>query len=177
MVDVPAEIVVACQQGDRDAQRQLFELCHRRVYRLMVRMAGTVDALDMTQQVFLRVFQTIGQFSGRSRFKTWLYRLAVNECLQFLRRRDRVNFEQLDQEPPVASSGHTSRIEQKDWLEQALNRLDPELRAIFLLREDEGLSYREIAETLQLSDGTVASQLSRARQHLKQYLVELGGED
>ena len=79
----------ACQNGDRDSRRQLYERHSQKVYRLMYRMVGAQHADDLTQQVFLRVLQNIGQFAGRSAFSTWLYRLATNEALQFLRRNDR----------------------------------------------------------------------------------------
>ena len=174
MVDDPVEIVARCQEGDREAQRQLYEIHSRKIFQLMRRMAGNEDAADLTQQVFLRVFQNIGQFTGRSRFETWMYRLAVNECLDHLRERGRHGHGPLEQEPASDSLSHTVQIEHKDLLEQALSRLDAELRTIFVLREVGGLRYREIAEALQLSDGTVASRLNRARRQLKQHLVELG---
>jgi DNA-directed RNA polymerase specialized sigma24 family protein len=85
MRDSLEQIVAACQCGDRAAQRELYEHCNPRVFRLAVRMVGAQEASDLTQQVFLRVYHSIHQFTGRSGFETWLYRLAVNECLQFLR--------------------------------------------------------------------------------------------
>lgn len=140
----------------------------------MTRMVGLDDAADVTQQVFLRVLQIIGQFTGRSRFKTWLYRVAVNEALQHLRRRGRKSAAPLEHEPPDRSPAHTRQSEESELLECALMRLDPELRSLFLLREVEQLSYREIASVLQINEGTVGSRLNRARELLQQHLVELG---
>ena len=176
MNETAAEIVLGCQRGDREAQRQLYELHQQKVYRLMVRMVGVDDAADLTQQVFLKMYQTIGQFEGRSRFETWMYRLAVNESLQHLRRAGRAKFQTLSHEPAAPSRPDTVRVEQKEILERALERLDPELRSIFLLREVEGLAYRDIASSLDLSQGTVGSQLNRARRRLREHLVELGWE-
>jgi RNA polymerase sigma-70 factor (ECF subfamily) len=169
-------LVPACQRGDQEAMRQLYELSHASIYRLMVRMVGPQDAADLTQQVYLQIYRNIGQFAGRSRFKTWLYRLAVNEALQFRRKDRKVQRYALDRELMDKSPGHRRLTEQKDLLEQGLARLEPQLRSIFLLREVEGLSYNEIAEALNISEGTVGSRLNRARRKLKEYLIELGWE-
>jgi RNA polymerase sigma-70 factor (ECF subfamily) len=174
--DATAEIVAAAQRGDRDAQRELYELSHQNVYRLMVRMVGLQDADDLTQQVFLQAFRKMDQFSGRSLFSTWLYRLAVNESLQHLRRSKRAQPHVLQYEPMDNSPGHIDSVEQKDLLERALAKLEPDLRSTFLLREVEELSYGEIALALDIPEGTVGSRLNRARRELKQHLVELGWE-
>lgn len=170
------QIVMACQQGDRDAQRQLYEHCCERVFRLVNRMVGFQDAPDMVQQVFLKTFRAISQFSGHSRFETWLYRLAVNECLQFLRQAKRKSCERLPYEPTDHSPSHARQVQHRELLECALRRLDPELRCIFLLREIERLAYGEIAEALGIPVGTVGSCLNRARTELKEHLVGLGWE-
>lgn len=176
MQDNIAEIIATAQLGDHSAQRQLFELTHQGVYRLMVRMVGVQDADDVTQQVYLQMFRRLDQFSGRSQFKTWLYRLAVNEALQHLRRSKRTNLHLMQHEPVDPSSGHREQMERKELLERALARLEPELRTAFLLREVEHLAYGEIAAALDVPEGTVGSRLNRARRELKQHLVELGWE-
>jgi RNA polymerase sigma-70 factor (ECF subfamily) len=173
--DSLAAVVTACQNGDRAAQRQLYDACHQSIFRLAVRMVSLQDAADVTQQVFLQAFRSIGQFNGRSRFETWLYRLAVNESLQHLRRSRRWRHQSLDCEP-MDKSQHGENAERKELLEQALARIDPELRSIFLLREVEGLSYRDIAVALEIPEGTVGSRLNRARRELKQHLSDLGFE-
>lgn len=169
-------IVAACQREDRSAQRELYERCNARVFRLAVRMVGVQDASDLTQQVFLRVYRSIRQFTGRSGFETWLYRLTVNECLQFLRYAKRRSHEALAYEPATRYPGISRDIQARESLELALQRLDPDLRAVFLLREVERLGYRELAETLEISEGTVASRLNRARSKLKEHLLDLGWE-
>jgi RNA polymerase sigma-70 factor (ECF subfamily) len=170
------ETVARCRLGDRSAQRRLYDSFNRMVYRLMVRIVGPDDAPDLTQQIFLQVFRKIGQYSGRGRFDRWLYRLAVNEAFQHLRRKRRTRHRALVYEPVDDSARGDERTERKDLMEQALARLDPELRSICLLREIEGLSYREIAETLDIPEGTVGSRLNRARRDLKQHLINLGWE-
>lgn len=173
--DSLAAVVTACLSGDLAAHRQLYDACHENVYRLAVRMVGLQDAADVTQQVFLQAFRSIHQFQGGSRFETWLYRLAVNESLQHLRRNRRWRHHELDREP-MDETQHGDDAERKELLEQALARIDPELRAIFLLREVEELSYHEIAEALDIPEGTVGSRLNRARRELRRHLSELGYE-
>ena len=169
-----AEIVAGCQQGDRRAQQLLYERCHERVFRLLVRMVGQQEAPDVLQQVFLQVFSKIGQFAGHAQFETWLYRLAINECLQFRRRRTWVHYDMPADEPIDPSAEPGLRAQQQELMERALAQLAPELRAIFLLREVEGLSYREISVTLQIKEGTVGSRLNQARAELRNVLSELG---
>ncbi len=139
-------------------------------------MVGRQEADDLTQQIFLRAYRNIRQFSGRSSFETWLYRLAINECLQFRRHTKRHPCEALGHDPADQSVGHTLQLQHRELLELGLQRLDAELRSIFLLREVEGLAYRELAEVLEISEGTVASRLNRARLQLKEDLLELGWE-
>lgn len=170
------EVIEACQRGDPAAQRRLYEVSNQNAYRLMVRMVGLQDAADVTQQVFLQVFRKIEQFSGRSQFGTWIYRVAVNEALQHLRRSKRSRAQLLEQEPMDRSSDSQENVDDKELLEQALSKLDSDLRTAFLLREVEGLSYGEIAEALEIPEGTVGSRLNRARRELKQQLSELGWE-
>lgn len=170
-----AAVVSSCKQGDRAAMRQLYDACHHSVFRLAVRMVGLQDAADVTQQVFYQALRSIDQFNGRSRFETWLYRLAVNESLQHLRRNRRWRHHVLDWEP-MDETHHGDDAERKELLDRALVRLDPELRSIFLLREVEELSYQDIAESLQIPEGTVGSRLNRARRELQRHLSDLGYE-
>lgn len=174
--ETTVETVAACRRGDQIAQRRLYESAHQNIYRLMVRMVGLQDAADMTQQVFLQAFRKLDQFSGRSQFGTWIYRVAVNEALQHLRRSRRSRVGVLEHEPMDSSPDSNKNFADKELLEKALARLDPVLRSAFMLREIEGLSYCEIAEALQIPEGTVGSRLNRARQELKQHLIELGWE-
>ncbi len=169
-------IVAACQNQERSSQAQLYELFHRQIYRLMFRMVGVDMAADLTQQVFLQVYRKIGQFSGRGHFEGWLYRLAVNEAYQYLHRKRKDRQTALVFEPVDSADRVATKTEREDLMEQALARLDPELRSICLLREIEELSYREIADILDIPEGTVGSRLNRARRELRDHLVNLGWE-
>lgn len=175
-IDDPlADIVRLCQSGGRSAQQELYEACHQDVYGLMVRMVGRQDAADLAQQVFMQAFRKIGQFQGQSKFQTWLYRLAVNESLQHLRKNKRK--QQVLAHDPIDNRPSSARNhEAKDVLDAALDRIEPLLRSIFLLKESQGLSYREIAEATDIPEGTVGSRLNRARRQLREHLIELGWE-
>ena len=144
------------------------------LYGLVVRMVGDQDAADVLQQVFLQVFVKIGQFAGRARVETWIYRIAINECLQFRRRTARAHCDMPADEPIDPAAPHTTRTAQQELMERALEQLTPELRAVFVLREIEGLAYREIAAALQIEQGTVGSRLNQARAQLRKRLIELG---
>lgn len=171
-----ANFVSACQQGDRRAQRALYDEFHRQVYRLATRMVGQDDADDLSQQIFLQVFQKIDQFNGHSQFSTWLYRLATNECLQHLRSRAKKSVVTLAHQSLDPSSLNSPLLDNSELLRTALDRLEPDLRSIFVLREIEELTYSELSEALQISEGTVASRLNRARMQLRQHLVDFGWE-
>lgn len=171
-----ADMVAGCRVGDRGAQREVYDTFSRMVYRLMIRIVGLNDAPDLAQQVFLQVFRKIDRFSGRGRFDRWLYRVAVNEAYQHLRRNRGKQHLPLAYEPVDESPGSHEQTDRKELLEHALARLDPELRSICVLREMDGLSYREIAEVLEIPEGTVGSRLNRARRELKDHLLNLGWE-
>jgi len=176
-VDDPLiDLVQRSLRGGRSAQRALYEACHPTIFRLMCRMVGRQEADDLTQQVFLQAFRRLNQFGRRSRFETWLYRLAVNEALQYLRKENRHKQQVLVHDVADHRRGHGEALVDKELLECALERLDPELRSVFLLREVEQLGYRELAEVMDIPEGTVASRLNRARRLLQDHLVELGWE-
>ncbi len=170
------KLVSACQQGSRDAQRELYEKFGQRVYQLAFRIVGANDAEDLTQQIFLQLFQKIKQFNGESQFQTWMFRLASNECLMHLRsgKRNREILQSMDQ--PQNSLAASVQVDAADLLDAALARLEPDLRTVFVLREMENLNYQELSDALEISEGTVASRLNRARKLLREHLVDLGWE-
>ena len=164
--DKESQLIELCRRGDRDSQKQLYQQHCERIYQLMFRMVGSTNADDLTQQVFLCVFQKLDKFQGRSSFSTWLYRLASNEALQFLRRRRRDSDQPMLVDVSDDRRNASDDFEQHELMEWALSRLDPELRAVLLLREVDGLSYYDIALALDIAEGTVASRLNRARRCL-----------
>ena len=149
--------------------RDVYEATSDRVFRLMVRMVGQQDADDLTQQTFVRAFTKLDQF------ETWLYRLATNEALQHLRREKHRRTKELVVEPAADQTDDVEQDERATMVRSALDQLDPELRAIFTLKEEGGLSYQEIAATLSIPEGTVGSRLNRARRELRR-LIDGGRE-
>jgi len=181
-----AILVQRCAAGDEIACTELVEEHQRMVVQLAVNLLGDRDeALDLSQEVFLRVFRTIHRFRGQSSLRTWIYRIAVNQARnrrRFWRRRHRADQVSLDAH--VATHGDfKSRGElgpdgvlaQKELalrLQHALDRLPFEQRSAIVLREIDGMSYDEIAYSLGVAVGTVKSRLTRARQTLRAELQE-----
>jgi RNA polymerase sigma-70 factor (ECF subfamily) len=185
-VDVDQELVARSRNGDREAFATLVRKYQSKVLTLATRILDNrSEAEDMAQDIFVKIFQSLHDFRGASRFSTWLYRITVNHCLNHLRRRTRqqqtlVMTEPAEwtQESPASNPFRT--LEQKErWalVQAKLQELSLEHRTIILLRDFEGLSYDEIADVLQLESGTVKSRLHRARMELKALLEPyLAGE-
>lgn len=165
------DLVERCRRGERDAQRELYERTSERIYGLLLKLThNTEDAFDLTQETYLRAFSRIGQFDGSAAIATWLYRIAVNEGLQFLRNRRTAQRNEEGFGRLHASAGENGRPDVRLDVDVALAALSPEDRAILLLRYHEGLDYQTISEVAELPPGTVASRLNRARQRLRELL-------
>lgn len=172
MVVDEQSLISACQAGDRDAWREAYDCTVHRVYRLVFRMVRNADdAFDLTQDVYVRVFSGIGGFRRNCSFSTWVYRIAVNEALAFLRRK-RVEKGHLHEGRIGAPGQSVNPPEPADCLDvrTALAALDDEDRTVLLLRYDHELDYQAIAQVLDCAEGTVASRLNRARQRLRTML-------
>jgi RNA polymerase sigma-70 factor, ECF subfamily len=181
-----AALIQRCASGDEMAFAELVSGHQRMVVQLAVNLLGDRDeALDLSQEVFLRVFRTIARFRGQSTLRTWIYRIAVNQARnrhRFWRRRHRADQVSLDVH--VATHGEfRSGVEagpdrvfaQKELakrLQSALDGLPFDQRTAIILREIDGLSYEEIAYSLGVAVGTVKSRLTRARQTLRLELRE-----
>ncbi len=169
-------VISQASSGSAHAQRVLYDQYRPRIYRLALRMIGAENVDDATQQIWLQVFRNLHHFKGKSRIETWMYRLAINECLQFRRKAARRPCVHLETDPVDDNASIQHDSDNRELLQQAMDRLEPELRAVFLLREVEHLSYAEIADSLQVAEGTVASRLNRARLELRRHLTTLGWE-
>jgi RNA polymerase sigma-70 factor (ECF subfamily) len=167
-----AEIHAGCRRGDRQAQQDLYTRTVQRIHRLLVRMTRNADdAAELTQQTYLRAFTRIDQFDGRSALATWLYRIAVTEGLQWLRRNRRDDapvVTPLVEQAAAGDPAFQARLgDLKLDMNEALYRLDPIDRTMLLLRYDAGEDYRAIAQIVDCAEGTVASRLHRARERLR----------
>jgi RNA polymerase sigma-70 factor (ECF subfamily) len=177
---INAGVIHACQQGDREAFRLLFEAYKDRVYSIACYSLGDKTAADdVTQQIFVKLFTRIGQFRGDSEFTTWLYRLVINSCLD--ERRKQRRFLPVEEFTPMTAfrkspeTGYERR-EIAGSVREAIDGLKPKMRLPIMLKYIEGLSYEEISEVLGCSKGTVASRLNRAHKALAKKLNYLRGE-
>jgi RNA polymerase sigma-70 factor (ECF subfamily) len=173
-------VIKDCQQGDREAFRLLFEAYKDRVFSIAVYSfhGDQTAAGDVTQQIFLKLMTSIGQFRGESQFTTWLHRLVVNTCIDEQRRRKRhLGFGETvashatgERKPPER---RYEKKELADAVKVAISQLKPKFRMPVLLKYMEGLSYEEIADVLGCSKGTVASRLNRSHKELARRLAHL----
>ena len=184
------DIIEQVLGGDNDAFGLLVEKYQTKVYNLALRMSGNEDdAFDLAQESFVRAWRNLGGFQFESSFSTWLFRLTSNICLDFLRARKRraaVSLTMTDDEDEetqlaVPDPGKTPEeaviaAEDRALLTRALNELPADQRQILTLRAIDDLSYAEIAEILQLQEGTVKSRLSRARAALRNKLLQIGNK-
>jgi RNA polymerase sigma-70 factor (ECF subfamily) len=182
-------LVDSCRSGDALAFSRLVRLHEAMVFSLSARLLGDADeARDAAQEVFLQVYRQLGRFEGRSSLKTWIYRIAVNQChnrrrFWHRRRRDREEgLEAVTAEAAGARGGpspyeEACRRERARRVQAALLELSFEHRTVLVLREVEGLTCEEVAEALRVPPGTVKSRLSRAREALRLRLRGLVEED
>jgi RNA polymerase sigma-70 factor (ECF subfamily) len=184
-------LVRAAQRGDRAAFRALVEKYQRKVYQLAVSMLKDPDeAMDIVQETFVRVHRYLPSFKGDSSFFTWTYRIAANLCLDASRKKgrgERVEIDEVDadieahMDPPSAAFAGPQKAalneELKEKIDEALQGLSENHRAILLLRELDGLSYEELAKVLGIRKGTVMSRLFHARLKMQRKLREYLGED
>ncbi|HWB15544.1 MAG TPA: sigma-70 family RNA polymerase sigma factor [Vicinamibacterales bacterium] len=175
-------LVQQCAAGDEAACARLMSDHQRMVYQLAFHLLGDAqEALDLSQEVFLRVFRTLPSFRGQSTLRTWIYRIVVNQAsnrLRWWRRRHRAQQVPLEEHaathgdlPDQRSAAMPDRLLQQrevaDRVWGALGQLPFDQRTVIVLREIDGLSYEEIAESLGVAVGTVKSRLARARGTLR----------
>ncbi|OJW19469.1 MAG: hypothetical protein BGO49_09110 [Planctomycetales bacterium 71-10] len=185
-----SSLVEACRAGRTEAYGELVARYQGRLYPMVLRLVGSrEDALDVLQDAFVRGFEKLDQYRGGSSFYTWIYRIAVNLAMNRLRRRRfrralslldprgvRPAFDPPDESPTGAPSYEAERAEREAMVESALNALEPDHRAVVILKDFEGRRYEEIGELLGIPVGTVRSRLHRARQQLRRRLLPLAEE-
>lgn len=182
------ELVARAKSGDDEAFARLMRDNEKRIYNLTLRMTGNPeDAMDLAQEAFLNAWRGLKFFKGDSAFSTWVYRLASNACIDFLRRQKRrrdicapmPTYEEDDSQPDIPDDRfqpqqELERQELRQTVLQGLEQLSPEHRQVLVMREINGLSYQEIADVLDLESGTVKSRIARARISLRKILLEGG---
>lgn len=184
-----ARLIEQIRSGHTEAYGELVRKYQDRVFNTCWRICGHLeDARDLTQEAFLKAFERLGSFRGRSSFYTWVFRVAVNLALTHRRKAARRRQVSLDESALVGTQAErlgrqvadssvndpaacASESELQGRLVQALQRLDSEYRAVVVLRDIEGLDYREISEILEIPAGTVKSRLHRARSALRDAIL------
>lgn len=171
------ELAKKAAGGDGKAFEELYRRHYRRVYALTLRMMGNpTEAEDMTQEVFLQLFNKIGMFRGESAFTTWLHRMTVNQVLMHFRKKSTRSELLTDEgETPVqivkgTENPSTAPVIDRIGLENALKQLPNGYRTVFVLHDVEGYEHYEIAEMLGIAEGTSKSQLHKARLKLRQLI-------
>lgn len=165
-------MAIVRQRADVRAFSTLVDRWQERVYRLLLRLTGNVqDAEDATQEVLAKLFSRRDQFRSESKFSTWLWRIAINTGNDTNRKRrpERIQTESISNDGPVSAALHSERREQ---VRTALAALPEQLRTVVVLRHYEQLKFREIAETLQIPTGTVASRMAAALNELGELLKQ-----
>jgi RNA polymerase sigma-70 factor, ECF subfamily len=184
--------IEALQSGDRNEFARLVDRFSGPIYRLAIKMLGNPsDAEDVLQNTFLKAFQHLAEFEGRSTLSTWLYRIASNEALMLIRKRGReINLD--DVTPDEDRDTEIEPVQLSDWcclpeeellssesrqaLDRAVQRLPETLRIVFVLRDIERLSIQETSQALDLSETAVKTRLLRARLRLREELSLYYGE-
>ena len=183
-----AAIVRKVLGGDANAFETLVLEYEKNLYNIALRMTGnSEDAADMTQEAFIKAYNSLQSFRGDSKFSVWLYRIVSNVCLDFLRSKNRrptvsLSVEDDDGEDAQLDVADESQSPEllldrkltRDSVRRGLDSLPPDYRQILLLREIQGLSYDEIAQALSLEVGTVKSRIFRARKRLCTFLIDDG---
>ncbi len=182
------EMISRCQQGDQEALKEIFDKYHKKVYRIAY---GVVrhreEALDIVQEVFIKLFRSIKNFKGKSHFYTYLYRMVMNTAIDHARKTGKQFISSLDEEGSFEPSDELEKgperiLLQKELEERvkgAMEKLPAEQRAALIFRDVEGLSYQEMAEAMGCSIGTVMSRLHYGRKRIQELLkdyVEIHGQ-
>jgi RNA polymerase sigma-70 factor (ECF subfamily) len=176
-------LIQRCLSGDQQAWEEIVRLHRRKVFNIAYKFTGKHDeAEDLTQDVFLKIFKSLDTFDRRANFQTWLVSVSRNLCIDHYRsvRKERETIDR-DVDPgnlaPVAhGTSALAALEQRDratLLRQALEELAPTLRTAVLLRDIQELSYQEIADRLQLPEGTVKSRINRGRTELARQIKRI----
>ena len=187
--DEELRIIEKVRSGDKNAFEGLVLANQNNVYNLALKMTKNEDdALDVSQEVFIKAFRQLDGFRGESRFSVWLYRMTYNLCIDFLRKKPKTQVVSISEYqddggdsqdieiPDLRSLPEDSllRNELRKSIADSIGDLNQRHREIFVMREITGMSYAEIAETLGVSEGTVKSRLARARVSLANILLEKG---
>jgi RNA polymerase sigma-70 factor (ECF subfamily) len=185
--DTIEHLIQQCLRGDQQAWELIVRQHWRKVFNVAYKFVGKHDeAEDLTQDIFLKIFKSLGTFDRRANFQTWLISVSRNLCIDHYRsvRKERETIDRdvdaneltpTSSEPgPIAALEHRDRV---TLLRHALSELPPTLRTAVLMRDIQEMSYQEIADRLGLPEGTVKSRINRGRTELARHVKRLGAAD
>jgi RNA polymerase sigma factor (sigma-70 family) len=180
-------LIQRCLQGDQLAWDAVIQQYRRKVFNVAYKFVGRhEEAEDLTQDIFLKIFRSLGTFDRRANFQTWLISISRNLCIDHYRsvRQERRTIDRQVDPNELSPASHTpgpiAAIEQQDrvvLLREALAALPESLRTAVLMRDIQELSYQEIADRLQLPEGTVKSRINRGRAELARQIRKIRGDD
>jgi len=185
--DDDSALVRAARQGDTAAFEELVARHRDKIYaRAFTMVRNEAEAIDLSQEAWIKGWQRLPQFLGESSFATWITRIVINGCLDYLRKKKRQRIESIEElnaesggverQMAVVTVNPTARLERAELrqrIDQALGQLSPEQRTVLVLREFEQMDYKEIAKTLRCARGTVMSRLFYARRKMAALLAGL----
>lgn len=174
MQDISKDILIRASEGDIDAFEEIYKITSGFVYNVVLRITNNKDdAQEVTQDVFLKIYKNLKKFQFRCSFKTWIYRISANTAINAYRKKSKEIIRKSDYETAIKSEPSKQATEEKiekadreAVLTSLLKELNPNQRACIVLREIEGLDYKEISDTLKININTVRSRLKRAREAL-----------
>jgi RNA polymerase sigma-70 factor (ECF subfamily) len=181
-----AEWISQCQQGDQDALKKIFDRYHKKVYSIAYGvLRQREDALDVVQEVFIKLFRSIKNFEGKSRFYTYLYRMSMNTAIDHTRKVKKFSTSSIDEDGGFQLSDDVEKRpdrilihkELEERMKLAMGQLPADQRAAIIFREVEELSYQEIAEAMGCSIGTVMSRLHYGRKRMQKLLKDYVKEE
>ncbi|SCG83122.1 RNA polymerase sigma-H factor Sigma-30 [Proteiniborus sp. DW1] len=186
MFDKEQKLIKKCANGNLKAFDELIEKYEKTAYNIALRMLkNPEDAMDVSQEAFIKVFRSIKTFNFESAFSTWLYRIVTNTCLDFLRKRNSNVYSidnpiqteegEIERDIPDEADSPEELLEKKltkEMVNNSINKLEENHRIVIILRDIQGFSYEEISKILDCSIGTVKSRINRARKNLKDIIIK-----
>ena len=171
-INIHQQLIDKCLENDKEAQFKIYKLYYRSMYNTALRIVNRVDeAEDVMQEAFLTAFRKIDTYKGEVSFGVWLKRIIVNRSLDYLRKR-RVEFEEITSEHPIYEEDNDNQPEYTvEEVKAAISQMSDGYRTILSLILLEGYDHEEVSEILGISNVTSRTQLSRAKQHLREFLI------
>ena len=185
MQEISREILIKAVEGDLPSFELIYKATSGFVYNVAFRIVGNrQDAEEVTQEVFLIVHRKLGGFRFQSSLKTWIYRITINSAINYAKKKARERQRAVEQDGDLDRKGQANEVEQAidrehhtTMIQHLLKQLSPDQRACVVLRNMEGLSYQQIADSLQVNINTVRSRLKRAREALLSARQEVIGNE